>query len=123
MSFIIDSQKNRKVEEILFTHNNENMQKTFKLVWSKNDYRKREIKMKNVGTFLTITLTLIFPFVFKEKSYKLIYIGALVMLKISSYLRLSCKMREYHRYEWDLHKAHMNKFAFFVFTSFLFIGI
>ena len=45
----------------MFDHNNENMQKTFKLLWSQTDYRKREIRMKNWWIFI-FTLNLIFVF-------------------------------------------------------------
>ena len=52
MLYVINSQKDRKVEQILYDHNHENMQKTFRLLLSETDYRKKEYRMKNIWTCL-----------------------------------------------------------------------
>jgi len=119
MVYLIKSQLNRRVEEILYDYNYENLQdpidNPWKYKYSKTQisYRRREIKLQKnfklviilfcVGYWLDVAVA------FKTNLSVAFYIFALMYLVFTVYLTfyftiLCYLMRRYHHFEFQQHK-------------------
>lgn len=105
MIYIVKTQQNRRVEEILFDHNNENMDRT---IWRDQlTYRKKEIVMAYLFIFITVVLVVSMIVLITANhlfnsmsSYPIILIGVLTVIFVFQFTLLMCLIRKYHNYEY-----------------------
>ena len=101
------------------------MQKTFRLLWSQTDFRKRELRMKRIMYVLFgVNLLLYVVLQIKENlEYLFLYFLTFLLWLIISFCRLTIKMRAYHNFEYQLHKKHTILFVLSISIGFLLIEL
>ena len=109
------------------------MQKSFKLFWDKKDYKKREVRRKNwLISLIVLEMIAFLGFeIYAELNYNLdpntryyfftFYCVQLYLILLYAFVRLRIKLQELHKYEFDLHRPHLNKFMLSLTVTFLII--
>jgi hypothetical protein len=108
------------------------MSKSFKLFWDKKDYKKREIRRKNLLILLILLEMMAFCGfeIFTQVSnldphtppvFFTIFVVQLYFILLFAFVRLKNKLQELHGYEFDLHRPHLNKFMLCLTVTFMII--
>jgi hypothetical protein len=110
------------------------MTKSFKLLLNKKDYKKREIRLKNLFIFWIVLQMGVFfgselllelnafdyDFYFEYKFF-IGFVSQLYLSVLFAFVRLKIKLQKMHKYEHDLHRKHLNQFMLFLTITFLII--
>ena len=121
-SYIIRTQKDRRVEEITFDHNNENMEDESE---DGLDFRKYEIRLRNffrllmvLGFLITLPHVFIGQWKLKQKWIYVLFLLALNLLfwsfVIVQYCRLKQMLSSLHKYEYDKNIRYMRIIAWYL---------
>lgn len=116
MIYIIQTQRNRDVNEILYDHNHENVSSTLKYGEEEVSYRRMELIMRRMMVGFLLVCQFFFLCLHVFSRYETInfyfwivvpFYSFILVLLLGVSAKLLWLMMKLHRYEYYIHRRHM----------------